>query len=691
MLKLPHIFSSDALFLQNAALTLSGITDSAGDVRAELSDSAGQCFSSSKTVADASGAFSLTLSTPAASLSAWTITVSTDEDYFVMRNVLFGELWLASGQSNMELENSKQPDAASFFEALHDCVIRVYHVYNIDGGSAGLFPYEPDPMTFGEWFSITAQSSLEKISAVGTAFSKEIYDWLHTSDRTVPVGFVNACWGGTGIRSWIPRAAIDADTALCARLRDAGFYTDPAKWNSFGRNNAQQLSCQYNLKIHGLIGVKFRGILWYQGEFESWDEPYLHLYRDCLYLLHRTFRSLFSADECFPMLCVLIYPFPCTDEGDCYIGYVNQNFVDASQEHPESFYCMPIYDLPPVWEFPVNHPIHPLHKYPVGLRLARLAETAVYGRQGQKNPAVLDRFERLEGRLLLHFAVPGQPGALSLYGGIRIGADFCPDIPGYTAKNRHPIGLYICGASGTYVPAVCDIISHDTVAVSHPGIAQPLHAAYAYSSMEEGCNLYAGSYPLAPFCTDDRRWDPDNSGALIRIEGKPWCNPTRSAVWTTEERHGLLDVFYRPVWKPSVGCEVVHDRAFTLESGSIRIARSVIPDEPLQKTAHIGASVEAHLYHRLDLQNYTALRLRMFGGTHAELSLVLTARTPSGTLQNTALPTRRTAELHHGWAEYEILLDGIGEDEILCIEFSAEMMDTYYHFINLEGFVLVPR
>ena len=687
MLVLPHIFSSGALFQQNTTLTVSGLSDAGITVSAELTDAAGAVITEVQTTAASDGTFAMSLQTPDASMISYTLTISAGDERHVMEDVLFGELWLASGQSNMELQNECQLDAAPFFETLNGCVIRAYHVYNIEGGSSGMFPAVPDPMAFGEWFSITDPNSPAKLSAIGTSFAKTVYDMLRTCGRDTPVGFVNACWGGTGIRSWIPRADIDRDAALCRRLREAGFYTDPAKWNSFGHSNAQQLSCQYNLKIHGLLGVKFRGMLWYQGEYESWDEPMLRLYRDCLSLLHRVYKSLFSAGEHFPMLCVLIYPFPCTDEGDCYIGYVNQNFVDAAKASPDEFHFMPIYDLPPVWDFPGNHPIHPLNKYPIGQRLGRLAGAVVYGQDGQSNPAVLDHFVHDGSRLVLHFSVPGQPDALRRFGGIRIGQALQTD----EMRQVRPIGLYLCGTSGVYVPAVCEILSHDTIALTHPGISRPLHAVYAYSSMEEGCNLWAGAYPLGSFRTDDRPYDPQDPASLITIECKPWCDPTRTSVWCDSGCPGVTDVFYRPVWHPSDHSEVSHDRAFTLDSGSIRIAQ--IPDHKasLPHDAVIGAYVESYLYNRLDLQSYASLRLRMLCAARVTLSLVLTVQHADGSMETITLTAEKTSELHHRWADYEICLNGLPSGEIIRMEFRASLDEAYYHFVNLEGFVLVPR
>ena len=681
MLTLPHIFSTGALFLQNAPLTLHGKTDSTAAVTAAIADDNGQILSQAEAIPSHDGAFTLTLHTPKASLVRHTVTVCAGDDCHVMEDVLFGELWLASGQSNMELENKKQPDAKKMLSALSARTVRVYHVFNIGGGSSGMFPPEPADTARGAW-----SEHAEEISAAATAFAVTVYDHLRSVGHETPIGFVNACWGGTGIHSWLPKTAVDADPVLAERLRAAKLYSDPETWNTHGRENAQQMSCQYNLKIHCLLGLRFRAMLWYQGEFESWDEPYRRTYLDCLYLLQRTYSALFSSDGQLPMFCMLIYPFPCTDESDCYIGYVNHNFVEAAKEHPDMFHIVPTVDLPPIWSAPADHPIHPLHKYALGKRIGALALSAVYTHKGMKNPAILDRYDTVDGKMLLHFTVPGQPDALSDCGGIRVGAS-----PSALGRILQPIGLYLCGESGVYVPAFCEILSADTLAVFHPGITDPRHAAYACSSMEEGCDLFAGDLPVAPFLTDygDRSADADRR--LIQIDGKPWCDPRRTSVWTAENTRGIFDVFYRPTWKPLQGSEVAHDRAFTLDTGSIRVALSADALTPLQRTSTVGAYVEAHPYNRLDLQNYTALHLRMLSCGPTDLSVVLTYRCENAPDSTLVIPAMQTASLDCGWAEYCVSLDGIPAGEISRMEFRADISETYYHFINIEGFVLMPR
>ncbi len=689
MLKLPSIFASGALYQQNAALTIHGQTDAGAIVDAELTGSAEHPFSAARVTADEAGAFSLTILCPAASMETWTITVTAGDEQHVMTDILFGDLWLASGQSNMELSNSFQPEEKEFLASLEGRQIRVYHVDNIEGGGAGMFPYEPTDEAPGRWRIMQDHDFMAWMSAAGTAFVKEVYDYLRSAGREMPIGFINSSWGGTGIPAWIPRSAMDKSGPLLERMKAIGAYPDAEKWNTRGDTNFQQSTCQYNWKIHCLVGVKFRGILWYQGENECWGEPRWRIYKDYLNLYHSTYKELFAADDNFPMISVLIYPWAYS-KGDCWLGYLNQAFIDAAREKPDTFYFTPITDLSPVWGFVGNHPIHPTHKYAVGKRLGMLAETAVYGKTGQRQPAVMDGYEVQDSRILVHFTIPGQAEPMDETTGIRIGEEILL----HPGKPKRPIGLYICGETGTYVPAVCEIIAPDTFALSHPGIDKPVHAAYGYNSMEEGCNLWAGCYPLAYFRTDDKQWNADNADGIIEIECKPWCDPTRTSIWAADLRPDcgdLLDVFYHPIWKPAWGCETAHDRAFTLADGSIRIALAEGEYAPAVCSSSIGAYVESHPYNRLDLQKYTALHLRMMNCEHTALSLVLTYREKDGVQLTKTIAAEKTADLHHGWAEYAISLEGIPEGEITRMEFRAVLTDTYYHFVNLEGFVLIPR
>ena len=101
--------------------------------------------------------------------------------------------------------------------------------------------------------------------------------------------------------------------------------------------------------------------------------------------------------------------------------------------------------------------------------------------------------------------------------------------------------------------------------------------------------------------------------------------------------------------------------------------------------------MESHPYNRLDLQNYTALHMRVMNHEHAALSAVLTYREKDGVSLTKTIPAEKLQDLHTGWADFSVSLDGIPEGEILRMELRADMKDTPYQFVNLEEFVLIPR
>ncbi len=683
MLKLPHVYASGALYQQQSWLTVRGEADTGATIDVLLFKGTEKPFSAASVTADETGHFDAAIYTPAASLDSWTIVVTAGEETVNLDNILFGELWLASGQSNMELSNHFQPEVKAFLTELAGRSIRVYHVDGIEGGCAGMFPWEPLEDNTGRWGDVTDIGFLDMVSAAGTAFVKEVYDYLQSTDREIPVGFVNASWGGTGMPCWIPRSAMDKAGALCDRMKEIGSYPNKEQWNTRGDVNFQQPSCQYNLKISCLLGLQFRGIIWYQGENECGGEHFHRVYKSYLYLYQQTYKELFAVDDHFPMISSLIYPWAYS-KGDCFMGYLNQAFIDAATEAPDRFLFAPITDLPPVWGFGENHPIHPTHKYAVGKRMGMLAESAVYGKDAQPQSAVLCGYEVQGNKLLLHFAIPGGD-TLTAENGIRLGE---------TGYDKRPIGLYICGASGVYVPATLEIIAPDTIALSHPGIDVPCHAAYGYNSMEEGCNLWAGLYPVAYFRTDDKKWNADNVDKTISIEAKPWCDTTKTSVWVQHLRGDcgdLLDVFYHPIWKPACHSEVCADRAFTLADGSIRIALAETEYSTSVRNDSFGAYVESHPYNRLDLQNYKALTFRVLNHGAATISLVLTYREKDGVILTKKLPAVKTGDLAAFWAGFTVNLEGIPDGEIAKMAFQVETKDTWYHFVNIEDFVLMPR
>lgn len=649
MFTLPYVFSSGALFQQNSTLTIAGTTSPNAAVTASVACDEG-ILTASTADSDETGSFSVRIQTPHASFKPYTVTLSTDKgDKHIMTDVLFGEIWLASGQSNMELMNSAMHDTAPLYSRIREKKIRVFSVAYPPFGAEGNFPWEPDHMAKGAWLSSDKPETFDPVSALATAFSDKIYDFLNRN-ADIPVGFLNATWGGTSMCSWLPRDLLSKDDYLVGRMKKVGQWRTPEDWNTAGGGNFQQCSAQYNVKIALLEGLQVRGVLWYQGENEAGAEFDHRIYADYLRFYHKVYTERFAADKnFFMMLSSLLYPWTYGPSGECSYGYLNEAFIETAVESPDKFAFMPIADLEPEWSYHTNnHPIHPTHKYKIGERLASLAIANVYGGDTQKSPATLEKAEAMGEKLRLTFRNVGT--------GLRI--------------DGRAHGLYVAGSDRIYLPAEYEILSENTMDVWCDEISEPVHAAYAMQSLEPRCNLCAGEYPAAPFYTDREN--------RLHIEARPWYDTAVHTLWVNKMHDDVLDLFLHPVWLPIAGSEVCHDTAFRRESAaSIRVSSDV---------NLCGCRVKSYPYNRLDFANFAALEVSLYNTNG--LSAKLAIQTDAG---ETDLPLEKVRELGGGWSRYRADFSALPEGEIRSMIFSFYFENNRYPFVNLEKVRLIRK
>ena len=648
MFTLQKIFSDGALFQADARLVINGKAGADAEITGKIFNESGLVSSASAT-ADGEGNFTLELTTPAASFTKYDISLHCGKcgcDY-TMHDVLFGELWLASGQSNMELPNAAITDVQKLYDEIAGKNIRVYHVDYPSFGGGGAFPWEPDRMMTGSWMTADDTAKLNGVSALGLKFVAELYDWLNGAED-VPVGFLNATWGGTSMPSWFPKDAIDADEYMKGRMQKIGNYPTPENWNNRGDCNFQQTSSQYNVKIAPLEGVKVRGVIWYQGENECGGEFHTKAYADYLRFYHKTYAERFGAfPDSFMMISSLIYPWTYGGSGECNVGYLNNAFVETAKEAPEKFAAAPICDLAPSWAYHQNnHPIHPTNKYPLGERMASLALDNVYGRGwDQTSPAHLTDWEIVGNRIRLNFAPVGF---------------------GLFVDGERPVGLYVAGDDGIYLPADCEIQPMSgTMEVWCDTIPEPKNVAYSVQSLEPCCNLWGGAYPIYPFFTDKEN--------RISIEARPWYDTFRTSVWGSRMHDDVLDLFWHPIWHPESGSEVCPDTAFTLEGQSVRVCAEA-------DDAEFGCYVKSYPYNKLDLWKFGKLTVNLYNTVNLNAKLVLEWK--NGALE---IPLTKSADLYGGWSTWEADLGGIPENaDIRKMIFRFSHTACRYPFVNLE-------
>lgn len=646
MWKLPDIFSSGAMFQFNSELTLKGKTNKSSPVEGKIINSSGETVSSGKAVSDGEGVFAVTLHTPAPSFEKYSIELSNGKDNFLMEDVLFGELWLATGQSNMEMGNWTMPENQDLYDAVAEKTIRTYNVdYYPDTEN---FPREPDNSVPGSWANSLDTSKLKMVSAVALRFCNDIYPFLN-KEKPVPVGFLNASWGGTGINGWLPLSEIDKDEYIKSRMEKIKAYPCEENWNKCDEAlRFQQPTAMYNVKIAPLEGVKVRGILWYQGENDCPADSVYHIYEDYMRFYHRIYRERFAADrDDFKMLCVMLYPWIYSELSDCFRGNLNNAFLKNSVEEPDKFACIPISDLTPRWAFNYRyHPIHPSNKYEVGSRLARLAIGAVYDGARQKTPAVLSSFQNLGDRFLLHFNSVGS---------------------GLYIKGIHAKGLYASDEKGRFLPADATVISPDTLEVKCRNVKSIKSVAYDIQSMDTLCNIFAGDFPIMPFFTGDE-WPKC-------IESRPWYHTSATSVWVAGFiNENCQDVFFRPVFEPLPGSMICTDTAFHQkdEDASLRIIG--------EKENQFGCFVRSYPYNNLDFQNYDGLTADFYNTEGMTAELVLS--TEDG---EQVFKFEKTADLGDGRFRYEVKFNELSQKKInrMSFRFTVDEKNPY-KFVNME-------
>jgi sialate O-acetylesterase len=258
-----------------------------------------------------------------------------------LKNVLIGEVWLCSGQSNMEwsaqsginngeeeIKNSSYPD------------IRLFTVFQ----ATSLYPQDH---LAGEW-SVCTPETMRSFSAVAYLFAKRLHKELG-----VPIGLINSSWGGTPAETWMPEEVIEKDNIL----KEAAAKQKPVPWGPVEPGRI------YNSMISPLVPFRIAGVLWYQGEANTINA---YAYKDILSGLIRSWRTKWGYD--FPFYYAQIAPYK---YGKPYEGVEVREAQRKALEVPNTGMIV-LSDIGDTLN------IHPRNKTDVALRLANLALNRYY-------------------------------------------------------------------------------------------------------------------------------------------------------------------------------------------------------------------------------------------------------------------------------------------------------------------------
>lgn len=646
MLRLPSVFSSGALFLHSAPLTVSGESDS-DSVTLKLS-SCGELYGA-YTAPVIDDCFKLELITPSASLKKYEMTVTSGEDALTITDILFGELFLASGQSNMEWPTRYMPRREEIYDALSGKSIRVY--YGKPKDRTSMMPSEPERYHTGSWTSVDGVPTYADGSALALSFALSLYEYFEKEGREMPVGILSLSLGGIPIETYLSEEDILSDTAVYEYIRETGVLPSDERWNTLGDSNRMQPTAFYNYMIAPVLGVRVRAMLWYQGENNvHYEESERRIYATLLECLHKGYKRRFapSEDEPFPMFTVQLFPFAYKkdEEKSCMCYYVNDALLSLAKKRPDEFYTVPICDLGMPWAFFIdNSPIHPLNKFELAPRLTDTVTAALYGRKArQKRAAYMRSVRREDGKIYIRFRSVGS---------------------GLYIKGSRIKGLYVRSRKGEYTPTECRVIGKDTLEVYHPGICTPYHVAYAVSDLEYGVNLYAGEYPVLPFSTEMPH----------RVMRKPWLDTSIDFDVVCESlEDGAIDYYPRPIYHPLSDEELCYDSYYSLTGRSLRV----------RGKGEYGFKVKASHFAPLDLYNYSSLGVSLLskGELGARIALVYA---DGKRVECEGVPT----EYRYGsFSDYTFDLRGLSRGEITELHF---VFKSDYPYVCADAFKLTPK
>jgi sialate O-acetylesterase len=386
--------------------------------------------------------------TPAAG-GPYTISIKADNDAVTLKNVFIGEVWVCSGQSNMEY-NSYYKGSTDIQPELKKPANNNIHLF-LEPKATAIYPQDDCK---AKW-TIADSNSLKSFSEAAYFFAQRI-----NHDLNVPVGLIEAAWGGTPAETWTPAAVVNTDEALTEAARKQ----TPADWWPYWPGYA------YNAMISPITNYNIAGALWYQGEGNT-AAPYS--YSKLLTAMIKSWRNAWNKD--FPFYLVQIAPFT---YGSKYIGSVIQE-QQAKVLALENTGMVVTTDI-----VPDTTDIHPPQKKAVGDRLAALALAKTYHKTGMTYASPMYKNISMEGNKATIIFDNADEGLMM--------------------KGSSVSQLYVAGNDKIFYPAEAKIIGNKLM-VSSDKVKKPVAVRFGFSNAAVGNLFSKNGLPVAPFRTDD--WD----------------------------------------------------------------------------------------------------------------------------------------------------------------------------------------
>jgi len=456
--KLPAILSDNMVLQQKSAAKIWGWAKENAKIKVTTSWDKKTYIATS----DSLGSWLLKVNTPGAG-GPYEIRIS-DGEAVNLKNILIGEVWFCSGQSNMEMPMrgfDRQPLKGAnnvIAKAKPNVPIRMYNTDSEAGNWVRQFNKKPQADCQGQWLENTS-ANVANISAAAYYFARYVQDVLD-----IPVGIIVSSSGGSMVESWMSREAIEPFKEIDLSILD----------NTTAIKNPNSTPCVlFNAKIAPLINFTIKGFLWYQGESNRKNAD---LYAKLMPAFVSDLRARWDIGE-FPFYFVQIAPFN-------YEGAEGTSAARLREVQLQNMDDIPNSGM--VTTMDIGHPvfIHPTDKETVGERLALWALGATYGRKGfVYATAVFQSMEKKNQKIYINFK-NSERGICPMWTDLK--------------------GFEIAGADKVFYAAKAEIETSSTrLAVSSDKVPDPVAVRYAYKNYVEASIFGLSGIPVAPFRTDN--------------------------------------------------------------------------------------------------------------------------------------------------------------------------------------------
>ncbi|MHB9012192.1 MAG: sialate O-acetylesterase [Ignavibacteriaceae bacterium] len=446
---LPAIIQSNMVLQQQSKVLLWGNARSNSKVTINASWSNSLYI----TKADADGSWKTTIKTPSAG-GPYEITFS-DGDRLKLTNILIGEVWICSGQSNMEIPVI----GYSFWPApilnsndiilnANNSQIRLFHVERA-------FSKTPLKDCNGTWEESNTQT-VREFSAVGYLYAKILQQKLK-----VPVGIIESAVGATVIETWMNKNSLAAFPEINS--------LNPTDTSKMDKNNP---TVAFNGMINPLAGFCIKGVIWYQGE-QNCFEP--KLYDKLMSAMVKGWRELWGQGN-LPFYYVQIAPYK-YPQGEL-VPFLREAQLKAMKEIPNSGMVVSL-------DVGSKYTIHPPDKLTISKRLAYWALAKTYGWKGLAYSGPIYKDMKISGN------------SIKVY--------FDHDSTGLTSYGKELSCFEIAGKDKIFHPAKAKIMRDgtDIVIVQSDSVQSPVAVRYGFKDWVTGDLYNVVGLPASPFRTDD--------------------------------------------------------------------------------------------------------------------------------------------------------------------------------------------